>query len=157
MGKPGPKPAPASLKIANGTFRPDRDRQSAATGQVLTAIPKPPAKLGRIGKTKWLETWSQLDKSKLMESRFVDAVEMYCRAWDRLAHYELAHKGKEFQVTDSGYVCAHPAIGLAKQARDEIRRYQTEFGFTPSSANGVGNKQTPQGKSGVPSRRRDLA
>lgn len=74
----------------------------------------------------------------MLESRFLDALEMYCRAWDRLAGYEavLLEQG-EFFVAESGYVGRHPAANGAKQARDEIRRYQQEFGLTPSSASGV--------------------
>lgn len=154
--RPGKKPAPAAVKIARGTFRQDRDKKSSVAAIPMTDRPKPPAILGKTGKQKWEQTIDRLTELKLVEARFLDALEMYCRAWDRLEHYENESKEKEFVEVESGYVCAHPAIGLAKQARDEIRRYQSEFGFTPSSADGIGGTPMKE-KTGVPSRRRDLA
>lgn len=75
---------------------------------------------------------------KLLETRFLDALEMYCRAWDKLTHYEaVLDKQGEFTTTEKGFICRHPAAVGARQARDEIRRYQIEFGLTPSSASSV--------------------
>lgn len=145
----GRKRLPDEVKVARGTFRRDRARQAPSVP--MTEKPKPPASLKKVGRSKWLELVEWLDEVKLLERRFMDAMELYCRAWDRLADYEHEAKGKEFQVVDSGYVCAHPALTLAKQARDEIRWFQTEFGFTGASASKVGTRQSAK-KAGVPVR-----
>lgn len=151
----GRKGIPDAIKMARGTFRADRASKSSVPSVPMQERPKAPESLDEIGRVKWEELVDQFIFLKLLERRFLDGMEMYCRAWDRLAHYEAAYKDNEFTTVESGYVCAHPAIGLAKQARDDIRRYQVEFGFTPSSAKGV-NATAPTKKAGVPNRARDV-
>lgn len=151
----GRKGLPDEIKLARGTFRSDRATKSNVQSAPLTERPLPPSSLGEIGRQHWGDLVEKLENLKLLESRFLDAMEMYCRAWENLAHYEDAYAGREFVTVESGYVCAHPAIALAKQARDEIRRYQIEFGFTPSSAKSV-SASSQQGKRGVPNRAKDV-
>lgn len=105
----------------------------------MATIPDPPESLGEVGRAKWAQWGAELASLKLLESRFLDALEMYCRAWDQLAKHEatIAKNGGEFFTTAKGFVCRHPAATAAKQARDEIRRYQQEFGLTPSSSTSV--------------------
>ena len=147
---------PNEVKRANGTYRADRDRTSAVQSIPLAAKPVVPESLGDVGVAKWNEWVDILESLKLLERRYLDALEMYCRAWDRVAHYEkIVDEQGEFTTVESGYVCAHPAIGLIKQARDDIRKYQTEFGFTPSSSCKVATVKKTE-KTGVPSRKRDL-
>ena len=147
---------PAEIKRMHGTYRPDRDKQSAIQSVPMSVRPAIPDSLKDTGVAKWNEWVDILESLKLLERRYLDALEMYCRAWDRLVHYEgVIQEQGEFTVAESGYICAHPATALAKQAREEIRRYQTEFGFTPSSASSVATIKKAE-KTGVPSRRRDL-
>lgn len=150
---PGRPPLPEEIKIARGTNRPGRAKVSPSIP--MTDKPDPPETLGEIGRAVWIDSVDQMQAHNMLERRYMAALLMLCEAYDRKAHYEAACKGKEFTTVESGYVCAHPAIGLAKQARDEIRRYQTEFGFTPSSATGIGSPPQKT-KGGVPSRRVDI-
>lgn len=157
MAKPGPKPSPAAVHIAKGTYRADRHGEVKATIK-LPSPPKPPKSLGTEGKAKWKELVEWFTDLEILEPRFLDAMELYCRAWDRLREYEDdCKKGRRYFTTDGGYVSVHPAVTLAKQARDEIRWYQEQFGFTPSSASRV-NATGKKGKSGgVSTRRRALS
>lgn len=134
----GRRPSPTALKIARGTIRARDAVPLQAKGEAIAGPPTPPKSLGDAGREKWAEWGARLAEMKLLETRYLDALEMYCRAWDKLAYYEeiLAEQG-EFTTTERGYVCRHPAAIGARQSREEIRRYQIEFGLTPSSASTV--------------------
>ena len=149
---------PTALKLARGTFRKDRhgDHTLEPRGTVLKTIPKAPKSLGKHGKAKWKETGERLQSLGLLEDRFLEALEMYCSAWDRLAHYEdvLAKTDEFYAMPKTGHVCRHPAAIGAKQARADIHRYQNEFGLTASSSNGI--KFTAPNKRGMPNRANDV-
>lgn len=134
----GRKSTPTAIKIAKGTVRARDQLPLQPVGEAVASVPKPPKSLKATGKAKWKEWGQRLLQLKLLETRYLDALEMYCRAWDRLAEYEkVLNDQGEFFIAESGYVGRHPAANGAKQARDEIRRYQQEFGLTPSSAASV--------------------
>lgn len=153
----GRKGIPDAIKISRGTFRPDRKAVSNVTGAKLEEAPEPPDVLGDIGQERWREITSLMLAMGLLESRYLHSIEMYCRACDQLAECEedLAEQGK-YIVAETGGTTMHPANRLAREAREEIRRYLIEFGFTPSSAKGVMASVSPV-KAGVPNRKRDLA
>lgn len=155
MTKGRPK-TPLALKIVRGTYRPDRDGKLSdhVAGTVLTAIPTPPAALGETGKAKWTTTAEVLQSLGLLEDRFLHALECYCRAWDALhgAEADLAEQGSYF-LAGNGKPRPHPAHLLAQHARDEIRKYQTEFGFTPSSSPRVTTSGGTNRKPAVPTRK----
>src|SRR3990167_4162210 len=121
MGKRGTRPTPTAVKLARGTHRPDRhgDPDSEPHGALLGSVPVAPETLGEVGGAKWQEWGQHLASLGLLEQRYLDALEMYCRAWDRLAEYErILREDGEFVKTTKGYVCRHPAATGAKQARD---------------------------------------
>lgn len=152
----GRKPLPVELKLARGTLRKGRDGDPAERpkGVALSVVPDPPEALGEMGLIRWKETCARLISMGVFEDRYLHSVEMYCRAWDALSEAEkvIKEEGMYYVVGDNGARAKHPAATEAKNARDEIRRYQVEFGFTPSSSSAVksksGNKPT------VPTRNR---
>jgi P27 family predicted phage terminase small subunit len=158
MGSRGTKTVPTAIRLARGTHVPSRhgDPKQEPQGALLLVAPDAPESLGETGAKKWKSWCERLITLKLLEDRYLDALEMYCRAWDSLAVYEAVLKDEgEFFTTEKGFICRHPAATGAKQAREEIRRYQGEFGLTPSSSTGV--KLSTTGKaSGVPNRRKDV-
>jgi P27 family predicted phage terminase small subunit len=156
MATKGPRPTPTELRLARGTHRNTRhgDASQEPKGDTIP-LPDPPESLKEHGVQKWIECGQKLSLLGLLESRYLDALEMYCRAWDRLAFYETTlEQTGEFFVAESGYVGRHPAANGAKEARDEIRRYQVEFGLTPSSSTGI--KVSGSTKRGVPNRAKDI-
>lgn len=157
MGQRGPKTIPTEIRLARGTHVNSRhgDPQQEPKGVVLKIVPDPPESLKETGIAKWKAWGPRLQSLGMLEERYLDALEMYCRAWDRLVYYQgiLDDEG-EFYTTDKGYVGAHPAATGLRQAREDILRYQREFGITPSASTGV--KAAPAGKRGVPNRARDM-
>lgn len=153
----GRRPTPVELKVARGTDRKDRDGDVAnrPKGATLSVIPDPPESLGEIGRARWEETCRRLTTMGVLEDRYLQAVEAYCLAYDALAaaNAVIAKEGMYYAVGTNGAVAKHPAATEAKNARDEIRRYQVEFGFTPSAAGSVKSK-TADKKAGPPTRDR---
>lgn len=143
---------PTHIKLMRGTDRSGGLANEPHQPQ-LTTVPDPPDSLGDVGVEKWLVTGEHLRSLGLLEQRYIDGLEIYCRAWDRLVGYEaVLEKEGEFKVTDKGFWHRHPAAAAAAQARDEIRRYQILFGMTPASSASV--KTAPTGSKGVRTRQR---
>lgn len=155
MAGTGRKPIPTALKIARGTYRQDRhgDPDSQPAPDVLTKVPTAPRTLGKVGRKKWKDTAGKLIVLGLLTPVDLDALEIYCAAWDELAicDAELEKTGAYF-TADSGYMGQHPVVNRRFKAIDNIRRFMTEFGMTPSSRTSV--QVTTPPKSGVRTRTR---
>jgi P27 family predicted phage terminase small subunit len=152
----GRKPLPVELKVARGTDRKDRDGDPASRpkGAVLSVIPDPPECLNDIGRVRWEETCRRLQTMGVLEDRYLQSVEAYCLAYEALAaaNAVIAEEGMYYIFGKNNAIAKHPAATEAKNSRDEIRRYQIEFGFTPSSASTV--KSKAPNKTTVPNRTR---
>jgi len=150
---------PLALKISRGTYRQDRDGKLSdhVVGVPLASIPTPPAALGDVGRAKWTETATMLQRLGMLEERFLDALQMYCKAFDDLADAEATIRVQgRYTSTASGRPKLHPACTVADQARDEIRRYLTEFGMTPSASSRVSTSSGIARKPAVPTRKSSL-
>lgn len=138
MGKRGPRPLPPAVKLARGTYR--QDRHGPVAGKVGEAIelPEAPSWLGVAGQEAWQRFGSIAAENGQLEARFLACLERLCDAYDRLseAKEDIRDNGRT-AVTEKGFEHARPAVAAEKEARDEIRRYLIEFGWTPSSAGGV--------------------
>jgi len=136
----GRRPEPTALKVAKGTFRPDRAKNGGdePNPSILNRTPAPPRSLGDVGRRKWRATAKLLMGIGVLTAADLDALESYCAAWDELRECEavVAADGA-YYTTDKGYVGQHPAVNRSFKARDVIRRFMLEFGMTPASRTGV--------------------
>ena len=138
MGKRGFKPEPIALKLMKGTYRPDKDGELADMPPVEKANLDSPAALGEIGLTVWQHEAPRLSDSGVLSESDRWALHTYCRTFDEVARLdgELAESG-EYCTTDKGYICQHPAVNQRFKWLDLRRRYEAEFGLTPSSRSSV--------------------
>lgn len=138
MGRRGPRPTPTGLKIASGTHRADRHGAVKDTQGGVISLPEPPETLGDAGRTAWVRFGTVAESLGLLEPRFLGALERLCDAYDRLAwaSEDIGAKGR-VQLSETGYECPRPSVAIEKEARDEIRRYLIEFGWTPAAAANV--------------------
>lgn len=136
MGRRGPRPIPTAIKIAKGTDR-GTDQRRATVGDAID-LPEPPATLGDAGRSAWERFGSVAWSLGVLEDRFLGALERLCEAFDRLswAQGDIENSGRT-SVNDKGYEYVRPAVTIEKEAREEIRRYLIEFGWTPASAANV--------------------
>jgi P27 family predicted phage terminase small subunit len=147
---------PVSTKRARGTFRKDRAGNAGREPQVgaLDKVPPAPKCLGRIGRAKWDETGGLLTGLGLLTELDVDALEVYCAAWDEVRECDAEIKTSgAFFTAESGYIGQHPAVVRRHKALDVIRRFQSEFGMTAAARTKVVVAQKP---TGVRSRAREV-
>lgn len=129
MGRPAKSQKQKQLE---GTDRPDRKRSAAPEFSNISEIPKPPARLCKIGAEVWVMLCDQLITAKLLKLTdlivlgiLVDAVVSYYRYCEKL-------KGRdELILTPRGEFKINPYIKLRKQAAETIRTISNDFGLTP--------------------------
>lgn len=152
MAKTGRKPKPDAIRLVDGTHRRDRHGDPGAAVQPGAADLTPPTILKRHGLAVWRSLAPRLSELGVFTALDRLALETYCRAHDEIARLDAVLKRKgEYFTADSGYVGQHPAVNQRFKWLDVKRRYEVEFGLTPSSRNGVQAQKKP---SGVPSRQR---
>lgn len=113
-----------------------RDRQDE-----VEASPEPPECpdwLNDEARAEWERVIPQLAESRLLARIDRAALVCYCQAWAKLreAHEIIDREGSTFS-TDKGYVVKHPAVTMANEAADQIRKFACEFGLTPLSRSRV--------------------
>ena len=130
---------PAALALVDGTHRPTRHGSVDAAKDAIrrsrnSAPMRPPAWLAKVAKTEWRRVEPYLRAKGLTEPGDRAALACYCRAWAELIVAQKAiDKHGLIYVTDTGNAFKHPAVAIANNSADQIRKFCIEFGFTPSS------------------------
>jgi P27 family predicted phage terminase small subunit len=139
MGKRGPPKLPDTIKLLRGTYRKaqDGDPDSKPAPKALVAM-KPPEWLGKDGRAAWSRESSRLVELGVLTEIDVSAFSMYCRCFDEIAWCDkILEEQGHFFTAQSGYIGQHPAVNQRFKWIDLKRRYEAEFGLTPSSRSGV--------------------
>ena len=154
MGKRGTKKAPATVKLARGTLRKDRDGDPklAPRAALVVDCPQPPDSLGEHGREYWLTELPKIISAGYFTQLDLQAFARLCRAHDEVAKCDavLLEEG-EHTNTESGYICQHPAVNQRFKWLDIIRRYEDAFWMNPTARAG---KQIGERKTAVASRQR---
>lgn len=139
MGKRGPKPKPTALRVFEGD--PGRllaKRHGEAQPGIPDAVPQPPEWLGKIGKAKWRELAPHLYPIGLLTAVDVDALALYCEAWDELfAMRALIDESGAVAVSEKGGEYQHPAVGIKNKAIQRIKQFGALFGVGPATRVGL--------------------
>lgn len=143
MGKRGPKAKPAAIKIANGTYRKDRDG-----GLDLPAdTPDMPDWIDERVADIWEALVLELSKTNgLLASIDKFAMGRYCENWLMYQDAKaLIESGGIVAYTDSGNVYQHPAVGIKNKADERLCRFEAKYGMTPSDRVGLKFDKPKQG------------
>lgn len=142
MGKRGPKPKPAELKILAGE-REDRVNRSAP--KPARSRPVFPAHLDAYGREAWEDLIPQLEQLGILTEADGHALALYCATYSRwrTARDEIAATGVT-AYTGQGSIKGNPACTVAAQAERMLVQLLAEFGLTPSSR---GRLSSAQGQS----------
>lgn len=131
-GRSGRRPLPLEVKEARGTVEPARERAAAAQGPAVrfpVARLVPPDWLDDEGQNEWNRIVPLLDGVRVLTEPDLVALANYCEAVSllisatRAYHTEGILKGKG----------AHPAVAIARDARNQCLRFAIEFGLTPAA------------------------
>ncbi len=144
MGTRGPKPQPAALKLVNGN--PGKRAIDLDAGiNPPVEIPGCPSHLNAVAKKEWKRITLELEPLGLITKIDRAMLALYCQAYGRWVHAE--EKIREFEKTkpDSGYKQFSPNgyeqmslwLIIANKAMEQVHKYASEFGLSPSARTGV--------------------
>jgi P27 family predicted phage terminase small subunit len=131
MGKRGPPPKPAYLKLLAGN--PGKRKINRREPRPAPGQPSIPSWLSGAAKSEWRRVWKAVPPGLITKlDRYVFA--QYCQNVARMAELEkiLTEVGYTF-VTDKGYVVQRPELGMLKGLQSLTTRLCGELGLTPSS------------------------
>lgn len=132
MAKPGTKPKPTELKRLTGN--PGGRKLRSKPKLDNSAIPDPPDHLDLTAKKEWRRVAPQLHRAGLLYQVDAAALSAYCMAYSRWVQAEKKlQKNGLIELSPKGYPIQNPYLAIANKAMEQIRRFLTEFGMTPSS------------------------
>lgn len=130
--KPGTKPKPSSMKILEGNRgkRPLNKDEPEPKG----IMPQCPEHLDEGAKREWDNIVPMLSKLGLLTEVDGTALAIYCQAYSTWVEaVERIQKTGMIVKAPSGYPIQNPYLAIANKAVEQMNRFLTEFGMTPSS------------------------
>jgi P27 family predicted phage terminase small subunit len=128
----GRRPKPTKIKLLQGTQRSDRiNRQEPDPKSEIPACPK--HILGE-SRREWKRITKELGAIGILTRVDRAAIAAYCDAYGRWteAACKLSEEGLLVKAP-SGYPILNPYLSIINSALDQMRKFLTEFGMTPSS------------------------
>lgn len=136
MGRRGPAPKPAGLKLVEGRGhgRDSGGRKVPAIPGFARDAPEPPDWLPVEARAEWDRIVPELQRVQLLKPGDRALLAAYCLTWARLvqAQHELDAAGSVLGQNSQGRV-RHPAVQVIEGATRELRQLAAEFGLSPSS------------------------
>ena len=140
----GRKPLPSNLKSIKGTAR--KGRENRGEPRPDPNIPEPPDWLSRDALIEWGRVSGRLYRLGLLTDIDRAALASYCQLCGRIAQVEreLNALGTVLDETPNGMKQQHALVGIANKAHDLKRKFEAEFGMTPSSRSRVTVKKADE-------------
>jgi P27 family predicted phage terminase small subunit len=128
----GRRPTPTAILKARGTFR--EGRRNASEPQPAPGIPAAPPYLDKAAKTEYRRVAKLLAECGAITQADRAALAAYAAAWSRLVEAELKIRETGLVVrSPAGFPTTNPYFTVVRQAAEELRKWATELGLTPSS------------------------
>ena len=147
----GRKPTPTHLKLVNGN--PGKRKLNGNEPSPEISKPMPPEHISDEAKIEWGRVVDELYAVGCLSKIDRAALAAYCQAYARWLQAEraIAEMAKRDMLTGglmirttNGNPIQNPLVGTANKAMQDMVRYATEFGMTPSArsrVNSEGQKQ----------------
>jgi len=128
--RPGPPPIPLELKILRGN---PGKRRLPKRRLKPTLGARCPDWLSPSTKVHWRQIAPMLRRLGLLTELDRSALACLCQALSDLEWAEdtVAREGRT-QMGVGGTAIAHPAVLIARQAREHVRKFGAEFGLSPA-------------------------
>lgn len=128
----GRRPKPTKLKLLQGTQRSDRVNRQEPNSKL--EIPSCPRHIQGESRREWKRITKELGAVGLVTRVDRAAIGAYCEAYGRWSEAvsKLHEKGLLVKAP-SGYPILNPYLSIINSALDQMRKFLTEFGMTPSS------------------------
>jgi P27 family predicted phage terminase small subunit len=137
----GRKPKPTALRLIQGNPG-KRAISKDEPKPVAIAKPRAPVALGVDAKKEWTRVTKQLADLGMVTAIDTSALAAYCIAFERFKNANAAledvkkkdpiFKGLMVKTKQGNWI-QNPLVGVARRAADDMIRYGSEFGMTPSS------------------------
>jgi P27 family predicted phage terminase small subunit len=130
-------PAPTKVKLLRGETRPSRVNYREPLPSAK--IPAMPPDMDDEAKVIWRRVIATMGKTGVIRSPHGDMLRGYCEAvvdYNR-AHAVLAATGILVKGQRPGDIVKNPVWQIVREARDQMLKFGTEFGLSPSSQSGL--------------------
>ena len=140
----GRKPKPTKLKRLAGN--PGKRQLNENEARIPLAIPTCPSHLLGEGRREWKRMSEALYSAGLLTEVDRAALAGYCQAWARWVKAEkVLTKRGEVVMGVNGTLKVSPWHSVAKNAKEEMRKFLIEFGMSPASRSRVKAVDMEQG------------
>lgn len=138
----GPKPTPTHLKLLRGNPSKERLPKNEPQPKLLVKIPDAPSFLPAYACDEWYRVAEELVHLGLLTTIDINPLAAYCEAYARWrsaveALAELRKQDPKFSGLvipgSNNQAVSNPLVGIASRSANEMVRYATEFGLTPSA------------------------
>jgi len=156
IGMRGRKPKPTQIKILEGSFVKNPQRQNTREPDAPDRLPRCPSHLNDVGKKKWRETLALLKEMGIASAAYADLLELYADTYSswRDAREKVLKLGIATitKVDGSFVIQRNPFETAMHKYRDALMKIEAELGLTPSAKSRL-HRPEKQG-SGVSARKR---
>lgn len=135
-----PRPRPPALKLieGRGNGRDSGGRKIPQDPGWTRLPPEPPEILTGVALEEWHRVAPELQRLQLTKPVDAASLAAYCLAFQRLCEAQRIIDSEGILGRNSQGRVRHPAVAVLEAASKDLRAWANEFGFTPSSENGVG-------------------
>jgi len=128
----GRKRKPTALKLIEG--EPNKRRINLNEPKPRPVAPSCPKHLAPAAKKEWKRISKDLERIGLLTTIDMAALAGYCQAWARWLDAEVLLKevGPVLK-SNNGMYYQNPVLAVANKAMEQMLKFLTEFGMTPSS------------------------
>jgi len=135
-----PNPIPTVLKLIKGN--PGKRAVNKSEPKPKKAIPRCPAHLSSMAKTKWRELSKQFFSDGILTLSDASALERASAVYGRLRELEKAVKIRGFSyetINTQGEISfkVNPDVGSLQREEKQFESYLSQFGATPSARSKV--------------------
>ena len=132
----GRKPIPTAIKELNGN--PGKRALNKKEPKVESRIPPCPSHLKGAARTEWNTLTQDLHALGLISNIDRAALAICCTAWaDYVKACNKLIKEGEVIISDKGGMYQNPWVSIKKRSMDQVMKFYSEFGMTPSSRSRV--------------------
>jgi P27 family predicted phage terminase small subunit len=154
----GRPPKPTHLKVLQGKPGHRPLNEDEPQPDVVDETPEPPKHLSGVARAEWERAYPMLARNRLITEADLTAFAAYCQAYGRWqeAEHMIAKQGLVV-LTPNGFPVQHPYLAIANKAIEQVHKFLTEFGMTPSSRSRVSTASVVGGAGAKKNKFRELA
>lgn len=150
MSRRGPPPTPTKILEGRGSWRAKARAKEGTEPQPDKGMPRRPAWVDGIAKTKWDNLTEMLDRMGILTKIDGGALARYCVLWQRwlIAEKFLKTYGHQYEMENKDGETtyhAYPELKAAAVLFAELRRLEQEFGLTPAARTRITAEATQAG------------